>query len=210
MCAADGSDSGSSTYVVDPNFRDSFVVAHPTPRYSAVLEGVDQEVVATQVGLVAGGRDCVVGWGGGGGGECVLAVLAGRLVDVGAQAWPLGASGSASCTGLSVVFAATRRSMGLSLSGWAAAALRGLTSPPSCSALVQACLRRAVTILSRELARSFTEQGSPVPPWRTQQALLSKWSLQHQAGGGCGQLALGAWAPVAGTLEGPGAFGRVS
>ena len=76
---------------------------------------------------------------------------------------------------------------------------------------LQACLRRAVTILSRELARSFTEQGVPVPPWRTQQALLSKWQLQHSPGG-CGQPLFKAWgleAGAPGSLA-PVSFGRVS
>lgn len=92
---ADNGASGSSTYIVDPNFKDSFVVAHPTRRYSAILEALTPEVVASQ-----------------------------------------------------------------------------------------ACLRRAVTTLSSELARSFTEQGSPVPPWRTQAALLSKWQLAPSSGAG--------------------------
>ncbi|GAB4817767.1 hypothetical protein N2152v2_004813 [Parachlorella kessleri] len=124
VCLPDGGDSGSSTYVVDPNFRDSFVVAHPTTRYSAVLAGLDQEVVATQ-----------------------------------------------------------------------------------------ACLRRAVTILGRELAQSFTEQGVPVPPWRTQQALLSKWQLQHSPGG-CGQPLFqdcGVEVGAPGSMDQvPISFGRVS
>ena len=32
-------------------------------------------------------------------------------------------------------------------------------------------------IVSREMARSFADQGSDLPPWRTHQALLSKWHL---------------------------------
>lgn len=59
----DGGDSGSSTFVVDPHFRDSFLVAHPTPRYAALLEALPQEVVTTQVGCGCGvaPRVCVLG-----------------------------------------------------------------------------------------------------------------------------------------------------
>lgn len=45
--------------------------------------------------------------------------------------------------------------------------------PPS----LQAALYRAVGVLSREMARSFADQGEDLPPWRTPQALLSKWQL---------------------------------
>lgn len=82
---------------------------------------------------------------------------------------------------------------------------------------MQACLRRAVTILAGELARSFTEQGSPVPPWRTQSALMSKWQLQHSPAGcgeplplgGAAQSAAAKWAADA-AEGGTAAFGRVS
>ena len=88
--------------------------------------------------------------------------------------------------------------------------VRPLPYPRRAPLFPQACLRRAVTILSRELARSFTEQGSPVPPWRTQSALLSKWQLQHSAAG-CGGSLLGEWPGPAGAMgEGSPAFGRVS
>jgi hypothetical protein len=46
---ADTSATGLATYVVEPNFRDSFCVAHPTPRFSAVLEGLPSAVVAERV-----------------------------------------------------------------------------------------------------------------------------------------------------------------
>ena len=38
-------------------------------------------------------------------------------------------------------------------------------------------MHRAVNILAREMAASFSDQGEDVPPWRTPQALLSKWHL---------------------------------
>jgi hypothetical protein len=34
---------------VEPNFRDSFCIAHPTPRYAAVLEGLPSAAVADRV-----------------------------------------------------------------------------------------------------------------------------------------------------------------
>ncbi len=34
-------------YILDPKFREQFEVAHPTPRYRKVMEGVGQEVLAT-------------------------------------------------------------------------------------------------------------------------------------------------------------------
>lgn len=92
VCLPDTSRTGLGTYIVEPNFRDSFCVAHPTPRYAAVLEGLPAAVV----------------------------------ID-------------------------------------------------------RASLHRAVNILSREMARSFADQGEDLPPWRTPQALLSKWQLSGSA-----------------------------
>lgn len=59
-------------------------------------------------------------------------------------------------------------------------------------ALLQACFHRAVTILCREMALSFTDQGEDLPPWRTAQALLSRWHLAGAAANGQG--GTGAWA----------------
>ena len=63
-----------------------------------------------------------------------------------------------------------------------------LQSPHPQSSLPQACLHRAVNTLSREMARSFADQGEDLPPWRTAQALLSRWQLGGSAG------ASGSWA----------------
>ena len=46
---ADTGRTGLSSYIVEPNFRDCFCVAHPTPRYAAVLEALPQAVVADKV-----------------------------------------------------------------------------------------------------------------------------------------------------------------
>ena len=46
---ADTSTTGLSGYIVDPNFRDCFCIAHPTTRYAAVLDGVPAAVVADRV-----------------------------------------------------------------------------------------------------------------------------------------------------------------
>lgn len=59
VAAADASDAGVATYVVDPCFREQFEIAHPTPRYDAIVKSLPQEVVATPavlsqvVGLLA-------------------------------------------------------------------------------------------------------------------------------------------------------------
>lgn len=67
-------------------------------------------------------------------------------------------------------------------------------------------MHRAVSLLSREMALSFADQGEDLPPWRTPQALLSKWQLAGSAasstagGAGCS-----AWAavPAGGELFAP-------
>ena len=46
---ADTGRTGLSSYIVEPNFRDCFCVAHPTPRYAAVLDALPQAVVADKV-----------------------------------------------------------------------------------------------------------------------------------------------------------------
>lgn len=51
---ADASSAGTlGTYIVDPAFRDAFAVAHPTPRYAAIVASLPQEVVATPVSRAA-------------------------------------------------------------------------------------------------------------------------------------------------------------
>jgi hypothetical protein len=57
---------------------------------------------------------------------------------------------------------------------------------------LQACFHRAVTILCREMALSFTDQGEDLPPWRTAQALLSRWHLSCGTASGPGECS--AWA----------------
>ncbi|PRW58535.1 hypothetical protein C2E21_2841 [Chlorella sorokiniana] len=88
VCLPDAGCTGLETFVVDPNFKDTMSVAHPTPRYAALLDSLPAAVVASKP-----------------------------------------------------------------------------------------CLHRAVGIVAREMARSFADQGSDLPPWRTHQALLSKWHL---------------------------------
>ncbi|KAI3433758.1 hypothetical protein D9Q98_003565 [Chlorella vulgaris] len=88
VCLPNTGSTGLSSFVVEANFRDSFCVAHPTPRFAAVLDGLPNAVVANKV-----------------------------------------------------------------------------------------CFHRAVSLLSREMALSFLDRGEDVPPWRTAQALLSRWHL---------------------------------
>lgn len=92
VCLPDAGEAGTHSVVVDPHFKDAFVVAHPTARYRAVLDAVPAIVVATKVSL-----------------------------------------------------------------------------------------RRAVALLSREMALSFSDQGLSTPPWRTATAMLSRWELQPGA-----------------------------
>ena len=54
--SADSSAAGLATYIVEPNFRDCFCIAHPTPRFAALLDGVPPVAVASKVGAL------VVGW----------------------------------------------------------------------------------------------------------------------------------------------------
>ena len=76
----------------------------------------------------------------------------------------------------------------------------------------QACLHRAVTLISREMSASFLDQGEDLPPWRTPQALLSKWQLggavMSSTAGGAG---CSAWAtqgrPAGFALGAGGLFG---
>lgn len=49
---ADASLTGLATYIVEPNFKDSFCVAHPTPRYDALLSGLPVAVVASTVRIL--------------------------------------------------------------------------------------------------------------------------------------------------------------
>lgn len=93
VCLPDNSSAGLASYIVEPNFRDCFCIAHPTPRFSAVLDGV-----------------------------------------------------------------------------------------PTVAVVTKASLHRAVGILAREMAASFAAQGEDLPPWRTAQALLSKWGLNGSPG----------------------------
>ena len=79
---------------------------------------------------------------------------------------------------------------------------------------MQPCLHRAVGIVAREMARSFADQGSDLPPWRTHQALLSKWHLGGVAasstadGAGCSTWHAAQGVPAAaGQLYGGGKVG---
>lgn len=47
---ADASCTGLTAVIVEPNFRDCFCVAHPTPRFAAVLDGTPSVLVASKVG----------------------------------------------------------------------------------------------------------------------------------------------------------------
>lgn len=62
--ATDTSMAGLSTVIVEPNFRDCFCIAHPTPRFAALLDALPSAVVASRVSetvpLLAGLR-CVAG-----------------------------------------------------------------------------------------------------------------------------------------------------
>jgi hypothetical protein len=49
VLSADTGSTGLSSFVVEANFRDSFCVAHPTPRFAAVLDGLPNAVVANKV-----------------------------------------------------------------------------------------------------------------------------------------------------------------
>lgn len=89
VAAADPSATGSlGSYIVDPSFRDAFAIAHPTPRYAAIVASLPQEAVAAP-----------------------------------------------------------------------------------------AILARVVSILAREMAKSFADNGSDLPPWRTTNAMLARWQL---------------------------------
>lgn len=69
---ADTSATGLATYVVEPNFRDCFCVAHPTPRFTAVLEALPAAVVAERVSrLVLRFCSCLLRF-------CLCFVLRGR------------------------------------------------------------------------------------------------------------------------------------
>lgn len=39
--------------IVEPNFRDCFCIAHPTPRFEALLDALPSAVVASRVGVQA-------------------------------------------------------------------------------------------------------------------------------------------------------------
>ncbi|KAL4430658.1 hypothetical protein ABPG75_005914 [Micractinium tetrahymenae] len=116
VCLPDTSRAGLSTVVVEPNFRDCFCIAHPTPRFEALLDGTPSAVVASK-----------------------------------------------------------------------------------------AAMHRAVGILAREMARSFSDRGEELPPWRTPQALLSKWQLGSGSaaaatGAGCSAWAAQGYPAAAGNL----------
>ena len=49
VCMPDASDAGLHCVVVDAAFRDSFSVAHPTPRYQTILDAVPSVVVTSKV-----------------------------------------------------------------------------------------------------------------------------------------------------------------
>lgn len=65
-------------------------------------------------------------------------------------------------------------------------------------------MHRAVGILAREMARSFNDRGEDLPPWRTPQALLSKWQLSGGSGAAATGAGCSAWAAAGGY---PGAAG---
>ena len=48
---ADAGCTGLATFIVDPNFKDTLSVAHPTPRYAALLDSLPPAVVASKVRL---------------------------------------------------------------------------------------------------------------------------------------------------------------
>lgn len=140
--------AGLSTYIVEPNFKDAFCVAHPTPRYAALLEGLPAAVVTSQV------RACC------GGGEVGTCCCRCRCKCSAAAAATLAQHSTAGA-----------RALPLSISHLAHLPPTPLSHP------LQACLHRAVGLLAREMARSFADQGQDLPPWRTAQALLAKWQL---------------------------------
>ncbi len=61
-----------------------------------------------------------------------------------------------------------------------------------CCCSPQTAFYRIVSMLSREMALSFSQQGEDLPPWRTAQALLSRWHL------GGGDAPSSTWAGKAG------------
>lgn len=60
-CAADASLAGLSTVIVEPNFRDCFCIAHPTPRFEALLDSLPAAVVASRVSVPTAVRPPLVG-----------------------------------------------------------------------------------------------------------------------------------------------------
>jgi hypothetical protein len=54
------------------------------------------------------------------------------------------------------------------------------------------------------MARSFADQGEDLPPWRTAQALLSRWQLGGSAGAGPS----GSWAGAQGHAAGAELFAK--
>ncbi len=55
LAAADAGCTGLATYIVEPNFKDTLSVAHPTPRYAALLDSLPPAVVASKVRWLPGG-----------------------------------------------------------------------------------------------------------------------------------------------------------
>lgn len=191
--AADAGCTGLATFIVDPNFKDTLSVAHPTPRYAALLDSLPSAVVASKVRR----------------GHWLWQQLGFLLPSVLLSQFPAARVGVAAAAAVCVCM--------LVLSTFFPPPLLLKPSrpppPPTPPCLAQPCLHRAVSILSREMARSFADQGSDLPPWRTHQALLNKWHLggvtassSTADGAGCS-----AWAtqgfPAAGQLFGGGKAG---
>lgn len=57
--------------------------------------------------------------------------------------------------------------------------------------LPQATLSRVVTLLSREMSKSFADSGADLPPWRTTSAMLARWQLPAASGAGLSLPAFG-------------------